>query len=142
MSWDVLVYACDSPPESMGDLPDDWQPPHLGSVDEVRGRIADSLPDVDWSSPDWGTLKGDGFSFEFSLASKASLLDCFMVHVRGGGDAVRCLSKLAADNNWFLFDLSEGEWIHLMEDPNAGWDAWQSYRDRVLNTSDSAGKAL
>ena len=89
MSWTVSALC-------VWPLPDDpaYEPPPLGTGDEVRSRISAHLPGVDWSDPTWGLYAGDGFTFEFSVGPEEPLVS-FAVHVRGGGDAIADLLRFA-----------------------------------------------
>ena len=131
MSWDVSVFASDSPPPSVTEMPADWKGAMLGSAAAVREAISGALPGVDWKEPTWGRFKGNGFSFEFNMG-KADPSDGFMIHVRGGGDAVAALTKLASDCGWYLLDTSTGEWMHHAENPAEGWEGFQAFRDSVI----------
>ena len=59
----------------------------------------------------------------------------FMIHVRGGGNALEKLVLLSETAGWYLLDCSQGEWLHHCEDHEAGWKGFQNYRDRVLEKS-------
>ena len=88
---------------SVWPLPDDpaYEPPPLGTGDEVRSRISAHLPGVDWSDPTWGQYGGDGFTFEFSVGPEEPVVT-FAVHVRGSGDALADLLRFAVPNGWAL----------------------------------------
>jgi hypothetical protein len=131
MSWDISVMASTSPPPPVEQMPSDWRGDCLGSQVEVRAKISAVLPQVDWSDPSWGTIEGDGFSFEFNVGKEPS--DGFMIHVRGGGPAVAKLLELAESTGWYLLDCSQGEWFHHCKNPDAGWIGFQAYRDRVIS---------
>ena len=131
MSWDIAVFACESVPPPMKQMPKDWRGAVLGSQKEVREKISACLPQVNWRDPTWGMLDGDGFSFEFNVG-RDEPNDGFMIHVRGGGDAVAALDRLAIHSGWFFVDCSQGEWIHHCADRQAGWTGFQNYRDRVI----------
>jgi hypothetical protein len=137
MSWDVSIVAADSPPPPVADMPDDWKGVSMGSSEEVRSAISGCLGDVDWSDPTWGHFYGDGFSFEFNIVGMCEGRDMtgFMIHVRGGGNAIEKLISLSDATGWFLLDCSQGEWLHHCEDHDAGWVGFQEYRDRVLERS-------
>lgn len=139
MSWDVLVFAAKEPPPPVAELPGDWQGEPHGTVVEVRRKISECLPGVDWADPAWGIFEGDGFSFEFSIGAQ-DLSDSFMVHVRGHGDAVTPLLRLAEHWNWYLLDFSQGEWLHQCSDANAGWQDFQEYRNRMLRHNSAEDK--
>jgi hypothetical protein len=138
MSWDVSVIAAKVPPPPVAEIPDGWKGDILGSADEVRRRITACLSAVDWSDPTWGLYHGEGFSFEFNVGSKEPS-EGFMIHIRGGGNAVAPLLQLAERWGWYLLDCSQGEWLHHCSEAEAGWQGFQAYRDRVLRRSDPQG---
>lgn len=138
MSWDVSVFGASTPPPPVSEMPNDWRGTSLGLGAAVREQISACIPDVDWSDPTWGHFRGDGFSFEFNMGQKEPL-DGFMIHVRGGGDAVATLLRLAERAKWYLLDCSEGEWLHHCSNPEAGWEEFQAYRDRMLGSSSPQG---
>ena len=131
MSWDISVFAAHEPPPPVAEMPQDWRPGVLGTAADVRSKISACLPEVDWSDPKWGTYDGDGFSFEFNVG-REDPIDGFMIHVRGGGNAVSALLHLSNECNWYLLDASQGEWLHHCKDAEAGWNEFQAYRNRVL----------
>jgi hypothetical protein len=131
MSWDVSVFASDRPPVALEEMPADWKGALLGSAQSVREAISAVIPEVDWSDPTWGSFRGNGFSLEFNMGAQDPS-DGFMIHVRGGGDAVPHLLSLGTQCGWYLLDTSMGEWLHLAADPNQGWKAFRSFRDSII----------
>jgi hypothetical protein len=134
MSWDVSVFASKEAPPAVAEMPDDWRGEVLGSCAEVRSKVSECLPGVDWSNPSWGIYEGEGFSYEFNIGREEPC-DGLMVHVRGGGDAIAPLLSLSERWAWYLLDCSQGEWLHRCLDADAGWQGFQAYRDRVLGRS-------
>ena len=131
MSWDVYVLGATEPPPPVAEMPDDWRGASLGSADEVRRKITVCLPETDWSDPTWGCYAGAGFTFEFSVRA-VEPCDGFMIFVRGGGDAVPEILRLAERWGWYPLDCSSSEWFHHTPDVGANWQEFQAYRDRVL----------
>ena len=107
-----------------------YEPPVLGTADEVRARISAHLAGVDWSIPDWGTYAGDGFTFEFNVAPEDAVL-AVAVHIRGVGDAVVDLLRFAVPNGWHLLDWSTGEIIDPVSLSSDSWERWQAYADHI-----------
>jgi len=73
MSWDVCVIRADGY-RSISELPKDFEPSPLGSIDQVKQALSKTYPTIVWSSSNsdyglWGTYedKGEGYSIEFSL---------------------------------------------------------------------------
>lgn len=130
MSWDVSVFAAETPPPPVAEMHADWVGLPLGTHAELRAKISQVLPQVDWSDPLWGIYHRDEV-LEFNLGADDPALS-FMVHVRGGGDPVSLLIGLVERWGWYLLDTSTMEWLHHSEAPDAGWAAFRGYRDRVL----------
>jgi hypothetical protein len=132
MSWDISVFAANEPPPPVSQMPKSWRCAGMGSLDDVRAKISECLPKVDWSDKSWGLYDGEGFSYEFNIG-RHDPGNGFMIHVRGGGDAITPLLQLASRWDWYLLDCSQGEWLHHCSEPKTGWSGFQAYRDRVLS---------
>lgn len=42
------------------------------------------------------------------------------------------IQRICSDNGWFAFDTSSGEWLDPENPSNAGWQSFQSFRDRLI----------
>jgi len=115
----------------MSEMTDSDRPLPLGTPEEVRAKISSYLANTDWTDPTWGVYMGDGFSFEFSMRDEPQKLG-FMIHVRGGGDAIAALLRFAVPNRWSLLDCSTGQWLDPDNPSHAGWEGFQAFRDRTL----------
>lgn len=128
----VFDFGGDPPPiDQMGD---EDRPRMMGTSNEVRSKIDAHLSGIDWSDPTWGIYDGNGFSFEFSMREEEEK-DGFMVHVRGGGDAIGALIQFAEPNKWSLLDCSTGEFIDPDDPSPEGWEGFQAFRDKVIDQS-------
>jgi len=94
---------------------------------------------VDWSDPEWGMYAGDRFTFELNTGQDDPIV-ALMVHVRGGGDAIAALLRLAVPNRWSLFDCSTGEFLDPHEPSREGWEGFQAYRDTVIKRYRATGE--
>ncbi|MEM1298642.1 MAG: hypothetical protein AAGH68_05120 [Pseudomonadota bacterium] len=117
-------------------MPKGWRNTPFGPLTAVQTKLdarcrSFHLPPIDWSDSAWGILEAQGFSIEFNMGEDA-VCDTFMLHVRGGGSAARFVAHLADEPDWYAFDTSAGEWLHLMDDVSRGWEAFQSYRNVVV----------
>lgn len=134
MSWDVMAFKLEAEVRSLDAL-DDSKMRSMGSTGETRANISACLPGVDWSDPTWGIYDGNGFSFEFNVGADQPEMNNFMVHVRGGGDAVSDLLKFSVPNGWSLFDCSTSEFIDPKSPSSEGWKEFQAFRDKVVETA-------
>jgi hypothetical protein len=95
-----MIFTKD-PREFLGET----KPPSLGDAGDVRTKISQSLPKVDWTDPAWGILDDNGWSIEFNHQTNGAT-ESLMLHVRGGGDPISAIVKLSKDNGWVAYDTS------------------------------------
>ena len=131
MSWDVLIMNYHGKPPKFEEIVGDPEP--LGPAEEVRQAISAALPGVDWTNPTWGLYGGDGFTFEFNSGAEDPI-STIMVHVRGSGNAVESLYKLAVPTNWSLLDCSTSEFLDLQNPSRSAWKDFQAYRDKIIES--------
>lgn len=131
MSWDVMVFDLGENPPPLEEMGADFKPKSLGLVSELRQTISAHLPQTDWSDPSWGICECGDFVLEFSMGTE-SKSDGFMVHVRGGGNALEALWSFALPNGWSLYDCSTGDFIDPESPEETGWLGFQKFRDYVV----------
>src|SRR5262249_14344261 len=135
MSWDVVILKFNSP---RPDITEIWyEVLHLavsmGETETVRAKITSSLPDVDWSLPDWGVLRANGCSIEFDYGARGGpMIDYFVLHVHGSGDPFLTICKMCRENEWYALDCSTGDFIDLEQPSRSGWQGFKGYRDKVI----------
>jgi hypothetical protein len=128
-----MILRYDGAPPRMSELPDDFSLLPMGEAHDVRTRISESLPDVDWSDPARGLLISEEYSIKFGL-QEDGVVESLMLIVRGGGDPVEAIARLCAANGWAALDTSTGEFMDLQQPSRAGWESFQAFRDKVLAT--------
>jgi hypothetical protein len=111
----------------------------LGAAANVRQRISELLPGVDWSDPTWGIYDDDHFSIEFNVGEKDPI-DDMMLHVRGGGDAISAILKFVRPQAWSALDTSAGEFLDLVNPSQAGWEGFQAFRDGAIKRNRDEAK--
>lgn len=131
MSWDVMLFKPreDAPLTGVVLGAGDTEP--LGAAQAVREHISRQLGNVDWANPAWGAHAGDGFSIEFNVGEDDPIQDV-MLHVRGAGDALAAIVRVARPAGWSALDCSTNEVLDLDNPSRAGWEGFQAYRDRVV----------
>jgi hypothetical protein len=88
MSWDIGIQHLPESATCVDEIPDDFRPSPRGPRSEVISEIRRVIPAVDFTDPSWGILDRPTFSIEFNMGSE-DVCGGFMLHVRGGGDALR-----------------------------------------------------
>lgn len=129
MSWDVLLTRLPYSIKSVQELPDDYQPPPLGSRDEVDEALREAAPGIDLSDPEWGVLSGARWSMELDLGVKEPV-DAITCHVSGGGDdVVHVIFRLAEELQCRVLDCAAGDVI-TQQDAYGRHAALKDYRGR------------
>ena len=133
MSWDVtFIKAVGRAPKLADDLTETVP---LGRRDSVRESIAACLPGVRWDATGWGIYDDGSLSIDFNLeggGGDGGPVEAFMAHVRGTGDAVAAILRVATPNGWSVMDNSTGELLDPGNPSSAGWDGFRAYRDHAV----------
>jgi hypothetical protein len=132
MSWDVMIFNFGdaSPPPLERLEPNDLKP--LGAASDVRQRISELLPGVNWTDLSWGIYGGEGFSIEFNVGNDDPITS-IMLHVRGGGDVISTIMAFTSRLGWWALDCSTSEYLYPQNPSQAGWEGFQRYRDKIIN---------
>jgi len=112
-------------------MPDDFKPESLGGHSEVIGKIKVLVPEVDFSDPTWGRIRGADCSLELSLG-REEFVDSISFHIRGADQAASILAVIVKGLNLRAMDCSSGEFLSFDGDAVAGLQAWRAYRDRTI----------
>lgn len=131
MSWDISIQNLPDSAVSISDIPEDFQPPSLGSRAGVIASILKAIPDVDFSDPSWGMLRRKGFSIEFNMGGE-EICDGIMLHVRGGGDSMHLIDQLLKSLNLRGVDCQTGD-LFTTDIASSSFSAWQEFRDNVVS---------
>lgn len=134
MSWDVLLFPLPDGITSMEAVPDDYEPPPIGTRAEVHAAVLRAEPGADLSDPAWGVLSAESWSIELNIGRKDPVASV-MLHVRGGDDEVLpAVFRLAEALGCRALDCSDGELLAPGDGAGGNWHAFQEYRDRVVGT--------
>lgn len=131
MPWEVIAFRCTEKLPPYRELPTDWRPEAMGTTEEVRARLSAQLPELEWDSHGFAGCGGDGFSFEIYVPRDQPVTGVSF-DVRGSGDPLPELVRIAKANGWCLLDEAMGAWIDLESPSREGWQRFQAYRDRAV----------
>jgi hypothetical protein len=134
MSWDISIQNLPRDVKTVAEIPDDYQPQPIGPRDQLIARILEVLPDIDFSDPTWGMLDSGDYSIEFNIGSER-ICEHFMLHVRGGGDAMRTVARLLDHLQLRGFDCQTGDFFSI-EEAKRSFGEWQAFRNRVVGGVD------
>ena len=152
MSWDaILVKTTDT---NSAKPADDAKYLPMGTAREVRSKLEDAVPAIQW----WSSSEGHGYignlSIEFSLLGKtegvnppgmlkplrdADQVETVGVSARGEGDPLTLVCNIAKKNHWSAADSQEGTWIDLNAPDQKSWQEFSGYRDRLTDAPPGQG---
>ena len=132
MSWDISVQRFGKDYATLADIPDDECCMPLGSSAEVRAAISRFFPAVDWSNPAWGVFEAGYGSVEFNMGGKEES-NGFMMHVRASAQVIPAIVAMCRSERWQALDGTECVFLEKSAVPDAGLEAWTSYRDQVID---------
>jgi hypothetical protein len=130
MSWDIFVMDFPSDAETIEAIPKDFVGRPLGPRADIIEAIRTVVPFADFTDPTWGHIVTPEFVIEVSLG-REELVDCFALHVHGGGEAVAYIAAILDALGVRAFDASSGDFFRR-EDAGESFRRWSSYRDRVI----------
>ena len=134
MSWDIIILKFTQSYSTADAVPDDAPTLPLGTQAEVHQAISNIFPGTDWSDPEWGVFDSEIGSIEFNLSSDDPIED-LMLHVRASNGIVPPIVALCRQQHWLAIDCSTGDFLEQADDPTAGLENWQAFRDSVIDQS-------
>lgn len=106
MSSDLTLYSAAGVDPGADEIPPNFDPPALGSMETVVQAIEEAFPGTRWLEPRYGGVEGDGYSLEFTLAGEDTVLSVDInAHELGGGDWLTPVVALCERQRWLLLDL-------------------------------------
>ena len=135
MSWDISIHDFPASATTVEEISNDFRPEPLGSRSQVISDILAVVPDVDFSDPAWGMLHRATFSIEFNMGSE-EICDGFMLHVRGGEDAMLLIDHLLKALGRRGIDCQSGDFFSLTNGERT-FVEWRQFRDRVVSGSEA-----
>ena len=103
----------------------------MGDAAEVRAKISQSLPGIDWRDPAKGHLRTANLSVEIQH-QRSGDTDDFMLRARGNGDPMPLVLKLMADHNWIAIDGQTAENIDLVNPSTNSWHEFKTYQETMV----------
>lgn len=130
MSWDI--HFQDFPDvASIDEIPDDYVPKSIGTRSEIIERIKSAFPQANFTEMGWGVIDGGEWSIEINVGEEE---DCegFMLHVRGGGDAITAVERIAEATGIRGIDIQTSQFF-TPESAMESFKVWQEYRDQAVS---------
>jgi hypothetical protein len=120
VSWDVFVMRVPAQIENMDDIPVDFRPEPLGTVESVRAAIGAVVP----------AGEGPGFSLDVHLdGADSGVVPSMMLNFYGGGSAAHAAIAIADRLGARAMDGANG--FLELDTATDSYQAWQRYRDQI-----------
>ena len=92
-TWDIFVQDIPPGTTSVDQIPEGFITAPIGQRDAIIAGIRAVAPDVDFTDPTWGVIRGDGYTIEINIGDEPVTSD-FAFHVRGDDEAARIVSRI------------------------------------------------
>ncbi|RZS87211.1 hypothetical protein EV189_2635 [Motilibacter rhizosphaerae] len=109
MTWDIYALRGPGGARNVEQIPEGWQPPAIGTHDEVRDRVRAALPQADLSDPLWVRLTGADWQVEALLGKAPQVHDVSMYVTGDSGEAVEAVLQLARALRVTAYDTETGD---------------------------------
>lgn len=132
MSWDLYVADIPEYIRTTRDVPDGWQPPKIGTANELIAKIQATFHNADFTSSEIGEIRDADYAIELALTPGDDPVEGFMVFVRGGESAAYAVAELVAAIGCRAFDTGASDGT-IFPGPHftAGWQSWRDLRDKA-----------
>lgn len=139
MSWDVIFMRTPDGITTLGQIPQGFIPPSLGSRSEIVTHLENALPGLRFIQEE-GVYEGNDHSITIDLVSigEPDLIRSVYAHVRGGGTALKTLETMWQIMRCSAFDGSTGDRLTSSTISNASFEVWREYRNTVLGGDNHA----
>ncbi|MFZ5985697.1 MAG: hypothetical protein ACOYWZ_01045 [Bacillota bacterium] len=112
MSWGIVLVKVPDEVRTLSELPKDYSPPPLGTLNHILDMLKELLPDVDFSNPSWGILGTEKGSIEFSIGDKDPV-ESIVLYIRG--KVIDIIEEICQKASWQAFDASTGDRMYFGE---------------------------
>lgn len=110
MSWGIVLLKVPNGVKSLSELPKDYSPLPLGTLDDIFDMLKALLPDIDFSDPHWGVLATGTYSIEFNIGNEDPV-ESIVLSVRGAVlDTIEEICQMAS---WQAFDTLTGDRMYF-----------------------------
>lgn len=130
MGFDILVMGLPPGIQSVGQIPDDFEPGIIGSRSEIITMISEVMPHADFSDPAWGTIDGPDFCIEVSIAEDENVKS-FAFHVRGSDTAKGAVAEILSALKLPAVDSDSGE-LFRPEDASDAIRQWHHVKNVAM----------
>jgi len=132
MSFDIFVQDIPAAAKSVDEIPEDFVPKPIGTRSAVVASISKVAPEVKFSSPEWGTIDGDGYWIDVNLGLNDPVTS-FAFHLYGGEGGLFIIANILDELGARAFAPGTESGLFELNRTTKAFLRWRQYRDQVGN---------
>lgn len=135
MSRDLFVFKLDDPQvdaDGKAYFPEDFSPQVIGPLGEIRQKINESIPGINWADPGRGTYESPEASLEIYIGDEDP---CTQFTISCWGNATPLIVTLINATGWRICETGSGGWMHMADDPDEGRRQFEAYHDHAVGAA-------
>lgn len=128
MSWDVFISK-----EEVKNLEDGNLTP-ISDVKTFVKNLNEIVPNIEYSEEQYGIYRDKNCSITFSVGDEDSdSVTHLMLYIRGEGDVpMSIIQSICNQFDCYAMDCSTGDQMNFDEVDKASFEAWRTYRDKII----------
>jgi hypothetical protein len=130
MSFDIFVQDIPAAAKSVAEIPEDFVPKPIGARSAVIASICKVAPEVKFSSPEWGTIDGDGYSIDVNLGLDDPVTS-FAFHLYGEKEGLFIVAGILDELGARAFAPGTESGLFELDRATEAYLWWQEYRDQL-----------
>ena len=132
MSFDIFVQDIPAAAKSVDEIPEDFVPKPIGARSAIVASISKVAPDVNFSSPECGTIDGDGYSIDVNLGVNDPVTT-FAFHLYGDEGGLFVIAAILDELGARAFAPGTESGLFEFDRTTEAFLRWREYRDKIVN---------
>jgi len=109
VTWDIYALRGPGGARTVEQIPEGWQPPPVGTHEEVLDRLRETVPQADLSDPTWVRIRGESWLVEAALGKAPQVHDVSFYVTGDGPEPVEAVLKVTRALRITAYDTETGE---------------------------------
>lgn len=110
MSYDFSIINWKGKGKPIRNKEGDFDCAEIGKANDIRQRLTQAFPEIDFSDPAWGILDCGDDLIEFNIGKSESIRR-LMVHTHDPEQAAPLIAELCQQNGWSAYDHQTGQML-------------------------------
>ena len=130
MSFDVFVQDIPASAKSVDEIREDFVPKPIGTRSAVVASISKVAPEVKFSSPEWGTIDGDGYRLDVNLGLNDPVTT-FAFHLYGGEEGLFIIADILGELGARALAPGTESGLFELDRTTEAFLRWREYRNKL-----------